>query len=181
MEQKPPKTNSVRSFKIEEPRNENLQAPSNLNRRRGNDAGKTVAPGGLPLDISQHLKPPMLPNVNPDAITYDEAHAGVTVHIPGAPQMRCEDVILFYWGMHKSESSLYQDATDNSIVRVLCITYNFLPHAQYGVVDLYYEVQRCGIIIGRSPTLRVTVNYAAPVTPKQRQRKRSVNRRYPGS
>lgn len=181
MEQQPPKTKSVRSFNIEDLLDKPVKTPPIQNRRRGNEAGKTVAPGGLPLDISEHLKPPILPNTNPDAISYDEAHAGVTVHIPGAPQMRNEDVILFYWGMHKSESALYQDATANSIVRVLCITYNFLPHVQYGLVDLRYEVQRCGVIIGRSPTLRVTVNYAAPVTPRQRQRKRSVSRRYPGS
>lgn len=150
-------------------------------KRARHTQGEVVAPGGLPLDISASLKPPMLPNVNPDAISHDQAHAGVTVHIPGSAQMRCDDVIVFYWGLHKSVSSLYQDAAENSVVRVLCITYHFLPHAQYGLVDLYYQVQRCGIVIGTSPVLKVMVNYSSPTTPKQRQRKRSVSRRYPAS
>jgi hypothetical protein len=146
-----------------------------------NNTGAVVAPGGAPLDISSDLKAPVLPNSNPAAISYEQAHAGVTIHIPGSPHMRCGDVIVFYWGLHKSVSHLYQDANNASVVRVLCITYNFLPHAQYGLVDLYYEVHRCDRVIGRSPTLRVTVNYFNPTTPKQRQRKRSVSRRYPGS
>lgn len=178
MDKQPPKKQSTRT------RNSETKAGSTKNkqtpaiRRPRNNQGAIVAPGGLPLDISESLKPPTLPNVNPDAISYDQAHAGVTVHIPGSPQMRCDDVIVFYWGLHKSVSSLYQDATENSVVRVLCITYHFLPHAQYGLVDLHYQVQRCGVLIGTSPTLRVMVNYAPPTTPKQRQRKRTVGRRF---
>lgn len=140
----------------------------------------TPAPNLPLLDISTSLKAPVLPNVNPDAISYEQAHAGVSVHIPSSPLMQLDDVIVFYWGLHRSVTTLYHDPGKNSVARVLCMTYNFLPHAQYGLLDLYYEVERDDQVIGRSPLLRATVNYSTPVTPRQRQRKRSVSRRYPG-
>ena len=181
MDKQPPKQPSTRTRNSAKNKAESIEKTTTTIRRPRNTQGAIVAPGGLPLDISESLKPPMLPNVDPDAISYAEAHAGITIHIPGSPHMRCDDVIVFYWGLHKSVSSLYQDATENSVVRVLCITYHFLPHAQYGLVDLNYQVQRCGVVIGTSPSLRVMVNYAPPTTPKQRQRKRSVSRKFPSS
>jgi hypothetical protein len=134
-----------------------------------------------PTDISQTLKPPILPNVDPDAISHEEAHAGISVHIPGALKMCTGDEIIFYWGRNASSTVLFHRVPENSVVRVLCISYNFVPYVQYGLVDLYYEVYRSKQLIGTSPVLRVNVNCSAPVTPKQRQRKRSVSRRYPGN
>jgi hypothetical protein len=179
MEKEPPKTQTPRTCHSEKQIETLIEKNKRPLRPPRIKPGAIFAPGGTPLDISSSLRPPILPNVNPDAIRYDEAHAGVTIHIPGSPSLRCDDVILFYWGLHKSESVLYQDPADSSVVRVLCITYNFLPHAQYGLVDLHYEVQRNGVIIGKSPMIRVNVHYCAPVTPKQRHRKRTVSRRYP--
>ncbi|WP_406641321.1 hypothetical protein [Pseudomonas californiensis] len=134
-----------------------------------------------PSDISDTLKQVVLPNVSPDAISHEQAHAGVSVHIPGSVKLCQEDVIVFYWGKNVSSTTLFHRVGGNSIVRVLCISYNFIPFIQYGLIDLYYEVFRDERLIGTSPVLRVNVNYSAPVTPRQRQRKRSINGRYPGS
>lgn len=181
MDKEDPKNKSAHTCELKNKTKElkkNREPDSDKSRKK---PGALYAPGGAPLDISQSLQAPRVPNVNPDAITYEQAHAGVNVHIPGSPQMRCEDVIVFYWGLHRSDSVLHQESIGESVVRVLGISYNYLPHAQYGLVDLTYEVRRGGVLIGTSPTLRVTVNYSAPTTPRQRQRKRSVSRRYPGS
>lgn len=179
MDKKDSQNESVRTSKLnspaKEPDNKHTQSLTSSRKK----PGAIYAPGGAPLDISHSLRAPMVPNVNPDAITYEQAHAGVTVHIPGSALMRCEDVIVFYWGLHRSDSVLYQESIGENVVRVLGISYNYLPHAQYGLVDLTYEVWRNDVFIGRSPTLRVTVNYSAPTTPRQRQRKRTMSRRYP--
>ncbi|WP_024695926.1 hypothetical protein [Pseudomonas syringae] len=132
-----------------------------------------------PSDISETLKAPILPNVNPDAITQEQAFAGISVHIPGSIRLCEDDVIHFYWGKNSSVTKVYHRVGANSIVRVLCISYNFLPFLHYGLVDLYYEVYRGQHMLGTSPVLKVTVNHALPVTDRQRQRKRWVTRRYP--
>ncbi|CAM3106579.1 hypothetical protein BZK31_05860 [Pseudomonas floridensis] len=132
-----------------------------------------------PSDISDTLKPPILPNVNPDAITQEQAFAGISIHIPGSVKLCEEDVIFFYWGRNVSVTTIYHRVGANSIVRVMCLSYNFLTYLHYGLVDLYYEIYRDKKLIGTSPALKVTVNHAVPVTLKQRQRKRWISRRYP--
>ena len=132
----------------------------------------------IPSDISDTLKPPVLPNIDPEAISDEQAHAGITVHIPGSVKMCWGDEIRFYWGKNLSSTTLFHRVGENSVVRVLCISYNFTPYIQYGLVDLYYELYRDNRLIGTSPVLRVNVNYSVPVTSRQRQRKRLINRRF---
>ncbi len=132
-----------------------------------------------PSDISDTLKPPIVPNVNTDAITQEQAFAGVSIHIPGSVKLCEDDVIFFYWGRNVSMTTIYHRVGANSIVRVMCLSYHFLTHLHYGLVDLYYEIYRDKQLIGTSPALKVTVNYATPITPRQRQRKQWVSRRYP--
>lgn len=130
-------------------------------------------------DISDTLKAPFLPHVNPDAISYEQAHAGVCVHIPGSALMSSGDELVFYWGMNSSTTPLLiSAATANTTVRVLCITYNFIEYVQYGLVDVYYEIYRDQYLIGTSPVLMVNVNRHTPVTPRQSERKRSMTRKF---
>jgi len=130
-------------------------------------------------DISNSLKAAFLPHVKPDAISYEEVHTGVCVHIPGSAQMLFGDELVFYWGVNSSSTPiLLKHVNSNSVVRVLCISYHFIECVQYGLVDLYFEVYRDQHLIGTSPALVVTVNRNSPVTPRQRQRKRNMIRRY---
>jgi hypothetical protein len=131
-------------------------------------------------DISHDLRAPVLPNANPDAISHEEAHAGVSIHLPGSSLMQYGDTLMFYWGLNDSSTQLrLNHVTAGSTVRVLCISYHFINYVQYGLVDLYFEVYRNHQRIGTSPTLRVTVNRYAPPTKRQLQRKRSMSRKYP--
>ncbi|MEE4340188.1 hypothetical protein V2J66_01030 [Pseudomonas alliivorans] len=132
-----------------------------------------------PSDISDTLKPPQLPHVNPDAITQEQVFAGIVIHIPGSIKLCEGDVIFFYWGRNISSTQVYHRVGANSIVRALCLSYHFMAEPQYGLVDLYYEIHRENQLIGTSPALKVTVNYSPPLTPKQRQRKRWISRRFP--
>jgi hypothetical protein len=130
-------------------------------------------------DISDSLKAPFLPHVNPDAISYEQVHTGVCVHIPGSAKMLFGDELVFYWGVNSSSTPiLLKHVNSNSVVRVLCVSYHFIGCVQYGLVDLYVEVYRDQHLIGTSPALVVTVNRNSPVTPRQRQRKRNMIRRY---
>lgn len=130
-------------------------------------------------DISHDLKAPFLPHIKAEIISYDQVHAGVCVHIPGSALMLCGDELVFYWGVNSSSTPILLNSIGaNSVVRVLCITYNFIECVQYGLVDVYFEVYRDQYLIGTSPTLMVTVNRNNPVTPRQRQRKRSINRKF---
>ncbi len=131
-------------------------------------------------DISSSLKAPILPGINSDAIAWEQIHAGISVHIPYSPLMQREDLIVFHWGLYQSSTPLLHPLGNSPVVRILCITYNFIPHAQYGPVDIYYEIHRANHLIGTSPILRVTVNKHAPLTSRQRRRKRNMKRRHPG-
>ncbi|MCF5735548.1 hypothetical protein GIV17_15200 [Pseudomonas syringae] len=131
-----------------------------------------ASPLHLPSDISDTLKAPVLPDIDPDSISHEQAHAGITIHIPGSVKMCWGDEIRFYWGKNLSSTTLFHRVGENSVIRVLCISYTFTPYIQYGLVDLYYEIYRDHRLIGTSPVLRVNVNYAVPVTSRQRQRKR---------
>ncbi|RMQ41652.1 hypothetical protein ALQ04_00503 [Pseudomonas cichorii] len=130
-------------------------------------------------DISASLKTPLLPNVKHNIITHEQIHAGVSIHIPHSPLLQRDDLIVLHWGLHQLSTPLLHPLGKGGIVRILCITYNFIPHAQYGPVDLYYEIHRSGDLIGTSPTVRVTVNKHLSVTDKQRRRKRNMKRRRP--
>lgn len=128
----------------------------------------------LALDISRHLKAPKLSNVKPNTVSYEQAHKGININIPGAAQMRFGDTLVFYWGTNKSSTQLHlRNISKDSTVRVLCISYQFISDPQYGLVDVYYEVHRDHQLIGTSPAVRVTVNRdpTPPATPRQRAAK----------
>ncbi|KOP55119.1 MULTISPECIES: hypothetical protein [Pseudomonas syringae group] len=144
--------------------------------REGDYKAAGLAPA--PSDISDTMKPPVLPGIDPEAISEEQAYAGITIHIPGSVKMCWGDEIRFYWGKNLSSTTLFHRVGKDSIVRVLCVSYNFTPYIQFGLVDLYYELYRDNRLIGTSPVLRVNVNYSAPATSRQRQRKRLVNRRF---
>ncbi|HEX8592238.1 MAG TPA: hypothetical protein VF682_02985 [Pseudomonas sp.] len=130
------------------------------------------------LDISHDLKAPFLPNLESDVISHEQVHIGVGIHLAGSALMLPGDELVFYWGVNSSSTTLLlNNITSSSTVRVLCITYHFIEVPQYGVVDLYFEVYRDQYLIGTSPALMVTVNRNTSVTPRQRQRKRSINRK----
>ncbi|MFJ4145347.1 hypothetical protein [Pseudomonas sp. NPDC089734] len=135
--------------------------------------------GEINTDLSNALERPLLPGINSDAISHEQVHAGISVHIPYSPVMQPDDLIIFYWGRHQTSTPIRQQDTENTIAGILCITYNLITHVQYGLVELYYEIHRADQLIGTSPLLRVTVSHHAPVTSKQRQRKRSMKRRFP--
>lgn len=109
-------------------------------------------------NISNTLKAPLLPNVDTDSISQAQAYAGISVHIPGSPLMEEDDVIVFHWGINQSSTRILQTVGLTPTVRVLCVAYNFIPHIQYGLVDVYFEVFRRGKRIGISPATMVTVN-----------------------
>lgn len=112
--------------------------------------------------ISASLKAPQLPNANPEAISLEQVNSGVTVLIPGSPQMRKEDVILFYWGSHECYQPLHLASGDQEIVWLLCLAYPLIDRPQYGTLNLFYEVYRADQLIGTSPVLQVEVE--APMT-----------------
>ncbi len=121
------------------------------------------------LNISRHLKAPKLSHVKPNTVTYEQAHAGVNINIPGSEKMRLGDTLVFYWGQNKSSTRIHLRTIDkDSTVRVLCISYDFIAHLHYGLVDVYYEVHRDQQLIGTSPAVRVTVS-SDPAPPKQRR------------
>ena len=117
------------------------------------------------VDISRQLKAPRLGNVKPNTVSYQQAHKGININIPGSAQMRFGDTLAFYWGSNKSSTQLHMRTINkDSTVRVLCISYDLLSDPQYGLVDVYYEVHRNGYLIGTSPTIKVTV-HSDPTTP----------------
>lgn len=125
------------------------------------------------LNISRHLKAPKLSHVKPNTVTYEQAHAGVDVNIPGSDKMRLGDILMFYWGQNKSSTQIHlRTITKDSTVRVLCVSYELIAHLQYGLVDVYYEVHRDQYLIGTSPAVRVTVN-REPAPLKQRKQRGS--------
>lgn len=107
--------------------------------------------------ISASLKAPQLPNANPEAISLEQVNSGVTVLIPGSPQMRKEDVILFYWGSHECYQPLHLASGEQEIVWLLCLAYPLIDRPQYGALNLFYEVYRADQLIGTSPVLQVEV------------------------
>ncbi|WNW10951.1 hypothetical protein RRX38_07210 [Pseudomonas sp. DTU_2021_1001937_2_SI_NGA_ILE_001] len=111
---------------------------------------------GLP-DISGSLKAPQVCHVAPQAITAQQANVGVTVEIPGSPQLRPEDVLVFCWGGHESSSTLHHVTGDHTVVRRLCLAYPLIETPEYGPLQLYYRIYRAGQLIGTSPTLNVCV------------------------
>lgn len=182
MEKQPPKNQSARTCNSDNPPEPSIENTENAAPAAHHvDTSRTESSGTSGSLRLLDLKLPVLPDVNPDAIRYEQAYAGVTVHIPGSPHIRRDDMILFHWGQHVMEAPSQPEPADSDVARVVCITYHYLPHAQYGIVDLFYEVQREGVIIGESPILHVNVHFCAPVTPKQRHRKRAVSRRYPSN
>lgn len=111
-----------------------------------------------PLDISRHLRLPRFANIKPNIISHEQALSGIIVNIPGSAMMRFGDTLVFYWGQNKSSTPLLLHTISNdSTVRVLCISYQFITHLQYGLVDVYYEVYRGPQLIGTSPAARITV------------------------
>lgn len=125
------------------------------------------------VDISRHLKAPRLSNVKPNTVSYDQAHKGININIPGAAQMRFGDTLVFHWGQNESSTQLLlRNITRESTVRVLCISYELITHAHYGVVDVFYEVHRDHQLIGTSPVVKVTVNGepSPPAAPRQTQK-----------
>lgn len=117
------------------------------------------------VEISRQLRAPRLGNVKPNIVSYQQAHKGVNINIPGSAQMRFGDTLVFYWGTNKSSTQLHMRTINkDSTVRVLCISYDLVSDPQYGLVDVYYQVHRHGYLIGTSPTIRVTV-HAGPTTP----------------
>ncbi len=54
-----------------------------------------ASPLHLPSDISDTLKAPVLPDIDPDSISHEQAHAGITIHIPGSVKMCWGDEIRF--------------------------------------------------------------------------------------
>ncbi|KTB87093.1 hypothetical protein ACTAB9_19140 [Pseudomonas syringae] len=129
----------------------------------------------IPSDVSDTLKPPILPDNGDAAVSHEQVHTGVVVHIPGSVKMCCGDEIRFYWGKNLSTTTLFHRVGENSVIRVLCVSYDFVPHAQYGLVDLYYELYRDHRLIGTSPTLRVNVKHSMPANSRARQRQRFIN------
>lgn len=118
------------------------------------------------LNISRSLKPPKLAHVRPHSITYEQAHGGINVQIPGTTAMHFNDVLVFYWGLNKSSTRLLlRSITKQSTVRVLCISYDLMTHLHYGPVEVYYEVHRGPYLMGISPILHVTVG-EDPTPPK---------------
>lgn len=127
------------------------------------------------LDISRSLRPPKLAHVRPHSITYEQAHGGINVQIPGTSAMHYNDALVFYWGLNKSSTRLLlRTVNKQTTVRVLCVSYDLMTHLHYGPVEVYYEVHRGPYLIGISPTLHVTVG-DGPTPPKptrQRGRKK---------
>lgn len=118
------------------------------------------------LDISRNLKPPKLAHVRPHSITYEQAHGGINVQIPGTAAMHFNDVLVFYWGLNKSCTRLLlRSINKQTTVRVLCISYDLMTHLHYGAVEVYYEVHRGPYLVGVSPILHVTVG-EDPTPPK---------------
>jgi hypothetical protein len=118
------------------------------------------------LDISRNLKPPKLAHVRPHSITYEQAHGGINVQIPGTAAMHFNDVLVFYWGLNKSSTRLLlRSINKQTTVRVLCISYDLMTHLHYGAVEVYYEVHRGPYLVGVSPILHVTVG-EDPTPPK---------------
>ena len=107
--------------------------------------------------ISASLKAPQLLNAAPEAISLEQVNSGVTVLIPGSPQLRKEDVILFYWGTHECWQPLHQASGDQDVVWLLCMAYPLIDRPQYGTLNLFYEVYRADQLIGTSPVLQVVV------------------------
>lgn len=120
------------------------------------------------VEISRQLKAPRLGNVKPNTVSFQQAHKGVSINIPGSAQMRFGDTLVFYWGANKSSTQIHlRTVTKDTTVRVLCISYGFLTYQQFGLVDVYYEVHRDQYLIGSSPVIRVTVQSepTPPTTP----------------
>lgn len=142
----PSADNDAMSTKIPPPKNE--------------ERSRDLSPPHRPWapNISNTLKAPLLPNVNPESISHAQAHAGICVHLPGSPLMEEGDTIVFHWGLNQSSTRILHAVGFSSTVRVLCVAYNFIAHIQYGLVDVYFEVFRCGKLIGTSPAALVTVN-----------------------
>jgi len=109
-------------------------------------------------NISNTLQAPQLPGINPNSISHAQAYAGISVHIPGSPLMEEGDTIVFHWGQNVSSTRILHAVGFSVTVRVLCVAYSFIPHIQYGLVDVYFEVFRGSKRIGTSPALLVTVN-----------------------
>lgn len=153
----------------------NERTPGNLPGTLSNDAvqsatPKTTQPPHRPWapNISNTLKPPVLPNVNPRSISQEQAYSGIAVHIPGSPLMEEGDTIVFNWGLHQSSTRILHTIGFSKVARVLCIAYGLITPVQYGLVDVYFEVLRRGKRIGTSPALLVTVNRDLPKRAPQR-------------
>ncbi|KPC33335.1 Uncharacterized protein ABJ99_2193 [Pseudomonas syringae pv. cilantro] len=129
----------------------------------------------IPSDISDTLKPPLLPDNDGNTISYEDAHLGVVVHIPGSIKMCCGDEIRFYWGKNLSTTTLFHRVGEDSIIRVLCISYDLVSYILYGQVDVYYELYRDQRLIGTSPVLKVNIEHAMPANSKARQRQRFID------
>ena len=136
-------------------------------------ADSTVSVQHPDLNISRYLKAPRLANVKPNTVSYEQANAGVHINIPGSEKMRLGDTLVFYWGQNKSSTLIrLRDISKDSTVRVLCVSYDLIAQAQYGLVDVYYEVHRDEYLIGTSPAIRVTVN-RDPAPARQRAQRRN--------
>ncbi|MFH7611810.1 hypothetical protein RA272_30855, partial [Pseudomonas syringae pv. tagetis] len=77
---------------------------------------------------------PVLPNIDPDSISHEHAHAGITIHIPGSDKMCWGDEIHFYWGKNLTSPTLFLRVGENSVVRVLGFSYKYTPYILYGLV-----------------------------------------------
>lgn len=128
------------------------------------------------VNISRNLKPPKLAHVRPHSITYEQAHGGINVQIPGTPAMHFGDILVFYWGLNKSSTRLLlRTITKQTTARVLCVSYDLMTHLHFGPVEVYYEVHRGPYLVGISPITHVTVGEepTPPKTTRPRGRKKS--------
>lgn len=142
------------------PAADNNAVPATISPSKNEQPSRDLSPPHRPWapNISNTLKAPLLPNVNPQNISHAQAHAGISVHLPGSPLMEEGDTIVFHWGLNQSSTRILHAVGFSSTVRVLCVAYTFLAHVQYGLVDVYFEVFRRGKLIGTSPAALVTVN-----------------------
>jgi len=134
--------------------------------------------GELAVHISTHLEPPSLEGINPKSVSEAQMKAGINVLIPGSAYLKPGDEFHLLWGSRTYPiQTLDEEHINDPIIGMQWVSYSTDNVAPQGKVEVCYDINRDGQLIGTSAILHLNVHSCYRSSVKQRNRGRSIRRK----
>ena len=134
--------------------------------------------GELAVLISTHLEPPSLEGINPKSVSEAQMKAGINVLIPGSAYLKPGDEFHLLWGSRTYPiQTLDEEHINDPIIGMQWVSYSTDNVAPQGKVEVCYDINRDGQLIGTSAILHLNVHSCYRSSEKQRNRGRAIRRK----